>query len=107
MAHSVWQTYLSLISFFAAVIGLYVLHHVNSKPGEELDAADHTLFALSFGYWVVHCMAVGAQRMVSPDWEIAALSLKFTAVFSYLLTFSSALSLPLHRMSIRQKQTEP
>jgi hypothetical protein len=107
MAHSVWQAYLSLVSFFAAVIGLYVLYNVKSKPGEELDDADHTLFALSFAYWVVHCMAVGAQRMVSPDWEIAALSLKFTAVFSYLLTFSSALSLPLHRLSTRQNQTEP
>ncbi len=107
MAHSVWQTYLSLISFFAAVIGLYVLYNVKPKPGEQLDDADHTLFALSFAYWVVHCLAVGAHRTVSPDWEIAALSLKFTAVFSYLLTFSSALSLPLHRISIRQSQTEP
>jgi hypothetical protein len=107
MAHSVWQAYLGLISFFAAVIGLYVLYNVKSKPGEELEAADHTLFALSFAYWMVHCVAVGVQRRVSPDWEIVTLSLRFTAVFSYLLTFCSALSLPLHRISIRQNQTEP
>ncbi|NJR50740.1 MAG: hypothetical protein HC780_15385 [Leptolyngbyaceae cyanobacterium CSU_1_3] len=107
MTHPVWHEYLNLLSFFAAVIGLYVLYNVKSKPGEELDDADHTLLALSFAYWVVHCMAVGAQRMIHPDWEIAVMSLKFTAIFSYLLTFSSALSLPLHQISARQNQTEP
>lgn len=107
MAHPVWHAYLNLASFFAAVAGLYILFNVKSAPEDALDDTDHSLLAMSFGYWVVHCIAVGAQQRVLPDWEVVALSLKFTAVFSYLLTFSCALSLPLHRISANQKQTEP
>ncbi|PSB19924.1 hypothetical protein C7B65_09660 [Phormidesmis priestleyi ULC007] len=106
MAHPVWHEHLQLLSYFASVLGLYIL--VNSKQDEsdDPDNTNHVLFSMTFAYWIVHCMAIAAQKSISPDWEIAALSLKFTAVFSFLLTFSCALSLPLHRISVRAKQTE-
>lgn len=106
MSHPVWHEYLKLLSFFASVIGLYIVVNRRSVQADDADAADLTLFAMSFAYWIVHLVAVGAQKWISPDWDIFMLSLKWTAVISYLLTFSCALSLPMHRFSASQRQTE-
>ncbi|BAS59811.1 MULTISPECIES: hypothetical protein [Leptolyngbya] len=108
MAHSTWHEYLNLASFFASVAGLYLL--LNQKKAqtqqEENEVADQVLFSMAFAYWIVHCIAVGAQKWVCPDWTTCMLSLKWTAVISYLLTFSCALSLPLHRIASTQQPVE-
>jgi hypothetical protein len=107
MNHSTWCESIRFISFFASVLGLYILYNNRSiqarlKTG-EFDAAQWSLFAMSFAYWIVRCVAVGVGRMVSPDWPIVLLSLKLTVAFSSLLTFACALSLPLTQMAARQQ----
>ena len=105
MTFSVCQIYLTLASFFASVLGLYFL--INDKPPSTLETEEDTdgmLMMLSFGYWIVHCVALSMQKWVMPDWEIVLLSLKFATVLSYLLTFSCVLSLPLNRLASRQQQ---
>lgn len=106
MAHSNWHDSLNLASFFASVLGLYVLLHQKQAKTEDSEIADEVLFSMAFAYWIVHCVAIGAQKWISPDWTTCMLSLKWTAVISYLLTFSCALSLPLHRFASTQQQAE-
>jgi len=106
MAHSSWHDYLNLASFFASVLGLFVLFNQKQKQTEDSEIADKVLFSMAFAYWIVHCIAIGAQKWICPDWTTCLLSLKWTAVISYLLTFSSALSLPLHRIASTQRQAE-
>ena len=106
MAHQFGHEHLQLLSYFASVTGLYILFNSKQAEGDDPDNTNHVLFSMAFAYWIVHCIAIAAQKWISPDWETAALSLKFTAAFSYLLTFCCALSLPLHRISVRAKQTE-
>ena len=105
MSHPVWHESLKLLSFFASVLGLYIVVNRKSEQ-DDAGAADQTLFAMSFAYWIVHLVAVSAQKWIAPDWDVFMLSLKWTAVISYLLTFSCALSLPMHRFSASQRQTE-
>ncbi len=106
MSHPIWHEYLNLASFFASVAGLYLLYGKKQTQDDDKAVADHILFAMTFAYWIVHCVAIGAQKWVCPDWETCMLSLKWTAVISYLLTFSCAMSLPLHRIAASQRQTE-
>ena len=106
MTHPVGHEHLQLLSYFASVAGLYILFNFKQDKSDDPDNTNHVLFSMAFAYWIVHCIAIAAQKWISPDWEVAALSLKFTAVFSYLLTFSCAFSLPLHRVSVQTKQTE-
>jgi hypothetical protein len=106
MAHPVWHDYLNLVSFFASVLGLYLVVNDKSSQNEDSEVADRILFSMTFTYWIVHCIAVGAQKWVCPDWETCVLSLKWTGVISYLLTFSCAMSLPLHRIASSQRQPE-
>ena len=105
MSHPIWHDYLNLASFFASVLGLYLLFN-GKKAQDESDIADRTLFSMAFAYWIVHCVALGAQKWICPDWETCVLSLKWAAVISYLLTFSCAMSLPLHRIAASQRQPE-
>ncbi|MGG6266851.1 hypothetical protein ACQ4M3_21420 [Leptolyngbya sp. AN03gr2] len=106
MAHSNWHDYLNLASFFASVFGLYILIYQQQAKTEDSEIADEVLFSMAFAYWIVHCVAIGAQKWISPDWTTCMLSLKWTAVISYLLTFSCALSIPLHRIASAQQQAE-
>lgn len=103
MAHPIWYQYTLLASFFASVLGLYLLYNHETIRKQDLDESQWMLFAMSFAYWIVHCVAMGAQRWVSPDWPVVLLSLKFTAVIAALLTFSCALSLPLNQIAARQQ----
>jgi hypothetical protein len=105
MTFSVCQEYLNLASFFASVVGLYLLlNDPLIPPPTEVEDPDTMLLALSFGYWIIHCVALSAQKWVTPDWEIMLLSLKFATLFSYLLTFCCILSLPLNRIAARQQR---
>jgi hypothetical protein len=104
MTFFVCQEYINLISFFASVLGLFLLLNDKSQPFSADDQdPDNMLLAMSFGYWIIHCVTLSAQKWVSPEWEIVLLSLKFAAVLSYLLTFSCVLSLPLNRIASRRQ----
>ncbi|MBD2326865.1 hypothetical protein [Alkalinema sp. FACHB-956] len=103
MAHPVWYQSILLISFFASVLGLFCLYNHPTIRQEDLDETQWMLFAMSFAYWIVHCLAAALQNWINPDWSIVLLSLKFTAVVSGMLTFSCALSLPLNQMAIKEQ----
>lgn len=106
MAHPIWHDYLNLASFFASVAGLYILLGKKQDQQADQEVADQVLFSMAFAYWIVHCVAIGAQKWICPDWTTCMLSLKWTAVISYLLTFSCALSLPLHRIASTRQPVE-
>jgi hypothetical protein len=105
MAYPVWHHYVTLISFFAAVLGLFILYNDRSVH-QDFDDTNWTLLAMCYAYWLVHCCAEALQRVMRPDWQTAILSLKLTALFSLLLTFSCAFSLPLNRIALKNQQTE-
>lgn len=100
--HSVWHDIILLFSFFASVIGLVLLAKKNQAPAEELEETEQMLFRMSFAYWLVYCIACGVQKLILPDWEVLALSVKLTAALSYFLTFACIICLPLHQVAIRQ-----
>jgi apolipoprotein N-acyltransferase len=108
MTHSVWHESFNLLSFFASVVGLYILYNGKQTQDTETDNSDQVLFAMSFAYWIVHVLAVGAQKWISTDLATFTMSLKWLAMISYLLTFSCALSLPLQHISAsQQERTDP
>ena len=106
-----WHEYLLILSFFAAIAGLLLLVDTTEADETEAEVTDRVLLLMTFTYWMVHCLAVAAQKMISPDldalapgMEMLTMSIKLTGVISYLLTFTCVLSLPLHRVSIRQTE---
>ena len=106
MATFSWHDYLMMLSFGSAIAGLALL--LLEKPMNETDAevADRVLLMMSFAYWLVYCVSVTALKFVQPEWETVVLSVKLTGVLSYLLTATCILSLPLHRVSIQQTETD-
>jgi hypothetical protein len=106
MCNLVWHDYLVFLSFIACIAGLILLFKTFNNPSDDVEAADRMLFMMTFTYWLVYCLAFGAQKLVLPDWETAMLSLKFTTVISYLLTFSCVLGLPLHRYAASRRIQE-
>lgn len=96
-----WHEWLAATSFFAAIAGLVLLIHSASDPEMDVEATDRTLMMMLFSYWLVHCVAIGLQKLSLPDWEVLTMSLQFTAIASYLLTFACAICLPLKRISVR------
>lgn len=99
-----WHDSLIILSFFAAIAGTAIMTFDKQPAKDEMDAADQMLMLMSFVYWVVYCAAFGAQKLISPDWEVALLSVKLTGVIAFLLTASCVLSLPLNRFSVRQME---
>lgn len=106
MANLDWQDYIILLSFVASIAGLFLLVKTGETPSTEREAADRVLQLMTFAYWLVYCLAVGIQKLTLPDWEILLLSLKFTAILSYFLTFTCVLGLPLHHIAVSQKVQE-
>jgi hypothetical protein len=105
MTSSDWIEYLRLGSFFASTIGLFILYNDESTQ-TDFGEANWNLLAFSFGYWIVNCIAHSIQLCVCPSWSMVVLSLKFTSLFSFLLTFSCAISLPLNKVAAKHR-TEP
>jgi hypothetical protein len=105
MSHPVWIESVRLVSFFACVLGLFVLYNDRSTQ-EDLGEANWNLMSFSFGYWIVNCLAHAGQNCLCPTWTTVLLSVKLTSLFSFLLTFSCILSLPLNRVAARYR-TEP
>ena len=99
MAHSFMTHSWTLASFFASALGLFLLYNHTKIRNEDLDEAQWMLFAMSFAYWIVHCVAISAQPWVPQEWNWVAFSFKFCSVISALLSLSSALSLPLTTVS--------
>ncbi len=97
-----WHDYLLFASLVASIAGLFLLSDGDSTQASELETSEQMLLSMSFSYWIVHCVMVGILKLWHPEWEILSINLRLTATFSYLLTFSCILSLPLHRMSVRQ-----
>lgn len=97
-----WHDYLVLISLFASIAGLFLLSDDKQAQEDELESAEQTLLRMTFGYWMAYCISFSLLKVGLPEWSNLIISLKLTAIFSYFLTFTCILSLPLHRMSVRQ-----
>ncbi|MBW4631376.1 MAG: hypothetical protein KME30_05585 [Iphinoe sp. HA4291-MV1] len=93
-----------LLSFIACITGLLLLWERKQErnKAEEAEETEKILFRMSFSYWLVYCVAFAIQKIVLPDWETIMMTLKITAALSYFLTFSCIISLPLHKLAVRQ-----
>ncbi|WP_239033134.1 hypothetical protein [Leptothermofonsia sichuanensis] len=101
MVHLSWHHDLLILSFFAAIAGLLLLLTDKRPDASDPEGTNRVLLMMSFAYWLVHCLAVGLQKLILPEWELVLTSIKLTSALSYLLTVACVLSLPLHRASIR------
>lgn len=99
---NLWHDYLLVLSFVACVAGLWLLFEPKKALATDSEQTERILFRMSFAYWLVYCIAVGIQKLTLPDWDILLINLKLTAIFSYFLTFSCILCLPLHQIASRQ-----
>lgn len=104
MPHLSWHDYLMTFSFFAAIAGIALLFSTNQAYESDWEITDRVLMLMTFTYWLVYCVAVGLQHLILPQWEVLLWSVKLTAILAYLLTAACVLSLPLHRVSIRQPE---
>jgi sensor domain CHASE-containing protein len=104
MPHASWHIYLMILSVFAAIAGLALLLDKNHPFKDDAEGTERVLLMMSFTYWLVHCLAIGAQRLILPEWETLMLSVKLTGLLAYLLTFACVLSLPLHKVAVRQME---
>jgi hydrogenase/urease accessory protein HupE len=95
---------LVICSSLACVAGIGLLVSDRNSAKDDVEAADHMLMLMTFVYWLVYCGAVGLQKLILPEWEIAMLSAKLTSVIAFLLTASCILSLPLNRVADRQAE---
>ncbi len=93
-----------IVSVFAAIAGLLLLLDKNHPFKDDSEATERVLLMMVFTYWLVHCFSVGAQRLILPEWETLMMSIKLTGLIAYLLTFACVVSLPLHRVSVRQTE---
>jgi hypothetical protein len=106
MSHSVLIESIQLVSFFASVAGLFVLCNDRSTQA-DFKESNWMLMAMTFGYWMIHCVARIGDSCLCEDWTVAVMSVKMTALFSMLLTFSCALSLPLNLIAAKNPQEDP
>jgi hypothetical protein len=105
-----WHDYLVMVSFVASIAGLVLLRDRNSKPADDSlrdsfasrALSEELLIKMSFTYSIVYSMSALGLKIPMPEDSLLLMSLKFSAVLSYLLTASSILSLPLQRMAVRQ-----
>ncbi len=104
MASVIWQDIVTLVSAIACVGGFILLFGFRYLPEDELESVDQALFAMIFGYWMIHCLAIAVGRSEWIENEFLLRSLRATSAFSYFLTWASVLSLPLHRISVRETE---
>ena len=98
-----WYDYLVVVSFIACIVGLFLLFNTKQTQADELEETERSLLIMSFGYWMVYCIAFNIQKIDLSNLETLLLDLRLTAAFSYFLTFSCVLSLPLYRFALRQE----
>ncbi|MEB3338487.1 MAG: hypothetical protein VKJ46_13555 [Leptolyngbyaceae bacterium] len=102
MDHLIWYHYLIFFSFLACVAGLCLLISASDTFTHESETTEQMLFKMTFTYWMVYCLAIAIQKIELPIfqiWEVPLMSLKLTAVIAYVLTFTCAVTLPLHRLA--------
>ncbi len=97
-----WHDCLVLISLAACITGLFLLATSQQMQINESEETEHTLFKMTFTYWIVYCVAFSIQKMCLPEWETVIQSLRITAALAYFLTFACVVCLPLHRFAVRQ-----
>jgi hypothetical protein len=103
MPYLSWHESFIVVSCFAAIAGLALSIWNRNSATDAIEAADNMLIMMSFAYWLVYCIAMGLQKLMRPEWEIAIMSIKVTGVVAFLLTASCILSLPLNRISAHQE----
>lgn len=102
MPNLIWHDYWVVVSLIACITGLSLLFNTKQAQADDLEETERSLLMMSFSYWMVYCVAFGIQKIDLPEWETLLLSLKLTTAFSFFLTFSCILSLPLHRFALWQ-----
>ncbi|UBF25465.1 hypothetical protein K9N68_28390 [Kovacikia minuta CCNUW1] len=102
MPHASWHIYLMFFSALAAIAGLTLL--LDKNHPKDAEGTERVLLLMIFTYWLVHCSAIGAQKLIPTEWETLLLSVKLTGLIAYLLTFACVISLPLHKVSVRQME---
>jgi hypothetical protein len=89
------------ISSVACIAGLFLLRNCKEYKGYMAET-EQILLKMSFSYWLVYCIAFGIGKIGLSNLEGLTTSLKITTALSYFLTFSCILSLPLHKLAVRQ-----
>jgi hypothetical protein len=103
MSHpAIWIESVRFASFLACAIGLYVLHN-DASTQKEFGESNWNLMSFCFGYWALNCVAHAVQQWICPDCTNVWMSVKFTGLFSLLLTFSCLLSLPLNQIATKNR----
>ncbi len=114
MLQLLWHDWVLLSSTIACTVALWLLSF--RYKNDDLDVSELILLRLTFSYWLVYCFASVIQRFVMSmfqltewdtlEWDILGLSLKLTAVVSYLLTFACVLTLPFHHLIASRRQVQ-
>lgn len=100
MSNLIWHDYWIIASLIACITGLFLLFNTKQTQADDLEETERSLMMMSFSYWMVYCVVFGIQKLALPEWDTLLLGLKLTTAFSYFLTFSCILSLPLHRFAL-------
>jgi hypothetical protein len=99
-----WHSGLQTVSCLAALVGL--VWSISSDRVQDSDQRrdnEETLLRMAFTYWIVFCLSVALQKLDLPPWDGLIVGLKFTAMLTYCLTFSSIVCLPLHHFESRRQ----
>ncbi|WP_404784616.1 hypothetical protein [Altericista sp. CCNU0014] len=99
-----WHDSILLVSCFASVAGLYFYGRSQAEDPTDAEAAHETLVRLSFVYWLVYCASNWGEQICASSSQGLACSLRVLGLFSYILTFSCVLSVPLHAIEQRRRQ---
>lgn len=105
ITHSAFMHAMTIVSFFGSALGLFALYYNEDIRNKDLDQTQWMLFAMTFGYWMMHCTTIALVRWIPQDWMVVLMGVKLTALGSALFTFSCGLSLPLNQIA-EQNQTE-
>ena len=102
MSHTSLHESAVFLSFFASIFGILLALKVDSKHLTEVEDTDRMLMLMTFAYWLTYCISFGLQHLISSELELIFTPIRLTGVLAYLLTFTCALSLPLHKVAMRQ-----
>ncbi|MDB9476574.1 hypothetical protein [Dolichospermum circinale] len=89
------------ISSVACILGLWLLNDDHQEI-DDIQQTEADLLRMTFGYWLVYCLAFAMEKVFLFDEEAIIIFLRITTALSYFLTFSCILSLPLHRFAIHK-----
>ncbi|WP_218082243.1 hypothetical protein [Anthocerotibacter panamensis] len=84
-----------IVSAVASLAGLILL-----QSATDMEDNKHMLLSMTFGCWLVYCLAWSLLRLTPPELEQVVTSLRATAAFAFIFTFACVLSLPLYAVSV-------